>query len=111
VTRMNTLAAVAFAFAAGVASLNASAANIDPANYGVAAQASAGARVVDITPGTRYINVTDGDTVTFNVGGQQFTWTFRVNHGEGVVALSAILPKELDAHGVMVYVGPDPSYR
>lgn len=110
-TRMKTLAIVAFAFAAGVSSLNASADNIDSANYGAAAQASRTARVLDITPGTRHVNVIDGETVTFNVDGQPFTWTFRMNHGEGVVALAAILPKELDAHGVMVYVGPDLNYR
>jgi hypothetical protein len=109
--RMKTLAILAFALTAGVSSLNAGAENIDPANYGVAAQASRAARVVDITPGTRHVNVIDGETVTFNLDGQQFTWTFHVNHGEGVVALAAIVPKALDAHGVMVYVGPDLSYR
>jgi hypothetical protein len=67
--------------------------------------------VVDITPGMKYVNVINGQTVSFNLGGQQFTWTFQLYQQEGAVALSAILPKELRADDVTVYVAPDPTYR
>lgn len=104
-----TLAALVFATSA--LSLHAHAGNVDPSTYGMSAPESTAARVVDITATTRHVAVTDGETITFKVDGQRFTWTFRMYHNEGVVALAAILPQALDARGVMVYVSPDPSYR
>jgi hypothetical protein len=69
------------------------------------------ARVVDIKPDTRWVNVTNGDTVTFNIDNQAFTWNFTVYHGEGALKLGSILPENLhaDKHAddVVVYVAPD----
>jgi plastocyanin len=102
---------VALAIAASVAGLNASAADSSPNAYGNNSPAGSAGRVVEITPATKYVNVTDGDTVTFKIDGRDFTWTFHVLHQEGVVQLSSILPQDLHADGVKVYVTPDLSYR
>ena len=102
---------IALVVAASAFALNVNAGEIHPNRYGTSAPASAAQRVVDITPGMKYVNVINGQTVSFNLGGQQFTWTFQLYQQEGAVALSAILPKELHADGVTVYVAPDPTYR
>lgn len=106
-----TLAAIAFATA--VFTLNAHAGIFDttPKVYGAAAPASAAERVVDINAQTRKIQVTNGETVTFNINGKQFTWKFDVYFGEGVVDLAFILPQDLHADGVKVYIAESPQFR
>jgi endonuclease YncB( thermonuclease family) len=104
-------ALIAVAIAASALTFNANAGGINPNTYGASAPASAAQRVVDVKPGMKYVNVVNGQTITFNVEGKPFTWTFQLYQQEGVVALSAILPKELHADGVTVYVAPDPTYR
>jgi hypothetical protein len=108
-TRKQTL--IALAIAASAWTLNAQAGAADLKVYGMAVPSAAGARVVDITPDTRYVRVINGETITFNIGGQRYTWVFRLYQQEGALDLSAILPKELHADGVTVYVTPDPTYR
>jgi endonuclease YncB( thermonuclease family) len=105
------LIALALAASALSLSLSANAGAVTPATYGASAPANAAQRVVDIKPGMKYVNVVNGQTITFNVEGKPFTWTFQLFQQEGAVALSAILPKELHADGVTVYVAPDPTYR
>jgi hypothetical protein len=102
---------IAFAIAASALSLNATAADLGPKIYGMAAPATTAARSIAITPDTRFVNVINGETITFRINGQTFTWTFQLYQQEGALALSAILPKELHADGVTVYVAPDSSYR
>jgi hypothetical protein len=115
----------ALALAASALTLNASAADDSAKYYGNQVPASRGtqvveikgnsdARVVDIKQDTRWVNVTNGDTVTFNVDNQAFTWNFSLYHGEGAVRLGSIMPEDLhaDAHAekVVVYVAPDLDY-
>jgi len=104
---------IAMAIAASALTLNtaAHAGDVNPTMYGASAPASAAQRVVEIKPGMKYVNVVNGQTITFNVDGKPFTWTFQLYQQEGAVALSAILPAELHADGVTVYVAPDPTYR
>lgn len=116
---------LAFTLAAGAFSLDAGAADNNAGYYGaqvpasgstnvVEIRGSSNARVVDIKPDTRWVNVTNGDTVTFNVDNQAFTWNFSLYHGEGAVKLGSIMPADLhaDAHAekVVVYVAPDLDY-
>jgi hypothetical protein len=97
------------AIAAAVFALNAGAA--DAQLYGKPAPASAAQRKIEIKPDSKNIRVTNGETVTFSIDGKPFTWTFQLYQQEGVVALAAILPQELHADGVKVYVDADPTYR
>jgi hypothetical protein len=106
---MHTL--LGFVFAASAFTLNVHAADIDSGFYGTPASEQSAGRVIEITPATRHVNVTEGETVTFRIGDQQFTWTFHMLHQEGALSLSAILPRGLRAEGVMVYVAADTSYR
>jgi hypothetical protein len=107
----HTKTLIAIAIAASALTLNAHAGDVNPTMYGAIAPASAAQRVVDIKPGMKYVNVVNGQTITFNVDGKPFTWTFQLYQQEGAVALSAILPSGLHADGVTVYVAPDPTYR
>lgn len=106
-----TTTLLGLALAASAFGLNAGAADINPKLYGNEASASGANRVVEITPATKYVNVIDGDTVKFKIEGREFTWTFDLYHQEGVVELSSILPKDMRAGDVKVYVASDPSYR
>ncbi|NGZ83140.1 CzcE family metal-binding protein [Duganella aceris] len=106
-----TQALIALAVAASGFALNADAAALNPKIYGASAPASAAQQVVEVKPGMKYVNVVNGQTVTFNVEGQAFTWNFQMYQQEGALPLAAILPKELHADGVTVYVAADPTYR
>jgi len=97
------------AIAATVFALNAGAA--DAQQYGKPAPASAAQRKIEIKPGGNDPANLRVQIVTFNIDGKPFTWTFQLYQQEGVVALTAILPQELHADGVKVYVGADPTYR
>ncbi|GAB3254426.1 CzcE family metal-binding protein [Chitinimonas naiadis] len=64
---------------------------------------------VEINPQTRWINVTNDQTITIRQGGSVFSWHVDVLHGEGVVALGAIAPAGFDAGEVRIYVAPNPA--
>jgi hypothetical protein len=104
---------VAFAMAASALTMNVNAGIFDanPEIYGMVAPANTAQRTVDITADTKKVNVTNGETITFNINGTQFTWKFDLYHQEGVLELSTILPKDLHADGVTIYVAEDPMYR
>ncbi len=103
----------AFALAASAFAMNANAGVFDvtPKIYGAPATASAAQRIIEITPDTKSVQVTNGETVQFNINGAPFTWKFDLYHQEGVLDLATILPAELQATGVKVYVGESPEYR
>ena len=71
------------------------------APYGYAAS-SAAVREVNIDSGTKYLNVTRGETVTINAGGKSVTWKFDTrNRGATSFSLSKVIP---EAGSVTVYV-------
>ena len=76
---------------------------------GDAAPVSAATRTVVITPATKYVNVTGGETVNFVVGDKSFAWNF---DGPGLSAfnLERTAPANLIDHKVVVYVAPNPLY-
>lgn len=80
-----------------------------PSVYGTPAP-DADARTVVLEDGTRYVNVNDGETVRFVHGDKSFSWTFDTPERGAVVALDALAPRDVDVHGVTVYVAPDPLY-
>jgi hypothetical protein len=106
-----TLAAIALAAAAF--SSNAQAGFFDPTPkvYGAAAPASAAERTIDINAQTKSVSVINGETVTFNINGKQFTWKFDLYFQEGVVDLGFLFPGDLQANGVKVYVAENPQFR
>jgi hypothetical protein len=59
-------------------------------------------RTIQVTPGTRYINVDPNETVNLNVNGQVTTWRFD-GVDDSVVNLQDIVP---GAPSVQVYVAP-----
>jgi hypothetical protein len=103
----------AFALAASAFAMNAHAGVFDVTAkiYGAPATASAAQRTIDITPDTRKVLVTNGETIQFNVDGKPFTWKFDLYHQEGILDLATILPQDLQASGVKVYVAESPDYR
>lgn len=84
--------------------------HVNPA-FGSAVQAPAATRSVVISPSTKYVNVDQGDVVTFQIEGNAFTWQFDTLRPDASFDLSAIVPTGVNAHGVRVYVAPNPTYR
>jgi len=77
---------------------------------GMAVPASAAAHSVVITPDTRWVNVTGGDTVRFVAGGSEFGWDFHVSPLVQVFDLNRVAPPGLLGRPLPVYVDPDPNY-
>ena len=77
---------------------------------GMAAPPAAATRTVVITPATRWVNVTGGDTVRFVVDGREFAWNFSVGSTVAEFDLRRVAPPGLLDHPVPVYVDPDPYY-
>jgi hypothetical protein len=67
-------------------------------------------RVITITPATRWVNVTGGDTVRFIAGGHSFAWNFQVSPAVSVFDLQEIAPPGALPRPVLVYVEPNPLY-
>lgn len=70
-----------------------------------------GSRTITITPDTRWVNVTGGDTVRFVAGGRSFAWNFQVGSTVAVFDLKEIAPPGTLARPVLVYVAPNPVYN
>lgn len=68
-------------------------------------------RTVAITPDTKWVNVTGGETINFVVGDQSFAWSFNVARTVSSFALNQIAPPGLLGREVRVYVEPDPRYH
>lgn len=106
------------AFCIAAASLTASAQSSVPASvpasgarYGQLAPANATRKEIIVTPATKWVNVTDGETVRFVVGDQRFTWHVETYPNTTHFDLAAIAPRELDVGKVVVYVASNPLYR
>ncbi len=68
-------------------------------------------RDVAVDVSTRWVNVTNGQTVRFTVGGQRFTFVFDAWPSTDSVPLSAIAPKGVTVPDVRVYIAPNPLYQ
>jgi hypothetical protein len=79
-----------------------------PLDTGMLVTNTMGDRSLAIGADTRYVNVTNGETVTFKVDGASFTYTFNAWDTIGVVDLSAIAPKDVKVPQVRVYIAPNP---
>ncbi|HEV7616978.1 MAG TPA: CzcE family metal-binding protein [Burkholderiaceae bacterium] len=105
---MNFTLAAAFA----VMSLSAQAAAPDgsPSDYGAAAPAGATARVVKLAPSTKWINVTNGETVRFEAQGTSFSWHFDAFPNQTIVDLMRIAPAGFQDDGARLFIAPNPLY-
>lgn len=81
------------------------------ADYGSQAPATAAARTIVINSDTKWVNVENGETVQFSVGGQSFTWNVSTFPGATSFDLSKIAPAGVKLSNVRVYVASNPLYR
>ena len=77
---------------------------------GQAAAPQQAGRTVVIAPTTRYVNVTDGEVVTFLANGTTFTWNFDCPPGTSSFQLNRVAPAGVLDHTVTAYVAPNPEY-
>lgn len=74
------------------------------------APVSAATSTMVIGPETKWVNVTGGDTVRFNVGEKSFAWTFNVARGINAFDLRRVAPPGVLGQRIDAYVAPDPRY-
>jgi len=77
---------------------------------GQAAAPQQAGRIVFIAPTTRYVNVTDGEVVTFLANGTSFTWNFDCPPGTSSFRLNRVAPAGVLDHIVTAYVAPNREY-
>lgn len=63
-------------------------------------------RQIELRPGTRYVNVTAGETVRFKVGTKLFVCKFDDTLRHSNFDFSKIAPRGIDVKGVRVYCQP-----
>jgi len=68
-------------------------------------------RTIVVHDHTRHVNVTNGETVQFDVKGQRFAFAFNNWPNKDVVDLSVIAPDGVMTPNVRVYIAPDPMSR
>jgi hypothetical protein len=79
-----------------------------PLDAGMLVTNTIGDRSLAIGADTRYVNVVNGETVTFTVGGASFTYAFNAWETITSIDLSAIAPKDVKVPQVRVYIAPNP---
>ncbi|NYE62766.1 hypothetical protein FHW58_003985 [Duganella sp. 1224] len=104
---MKTLNHTLFALTIATATLGAAHA----ADFGQTVDQRFSQRTVNLDAGTRYVNVTDGETVDFVQNGKHFTFHFDTYPNVTEVDLKNIAPAGFDAGAVEVYVASNPLYR
>lgn len=82
-----------------------------PKDYGEPALLNATKKEIFISPDTKYVNVTDGETVIFVAGSQRFAWHFNTFPDTTHIGLASIAPPEFPAQNVTVYIAANPLYR
>jgi hypothetical protein len=106
----NAAAAIACCFAlTGVA--HAAGHTGTAADFGSAAPANFAMRTIDIQPDTKWINVTNGETVQLNVNGHAVVWHFETFPNDNSFDLAKIAPADFKEGAVRAYVASNPLYR
>lgn len=80
------------------------------ADFGAAVSGNASHRTITVKPDTKWINVTNGETVTIAAGGKAFSWHVDTFPNRHVFDLAKIAPQDDQAPNVRVYVEPNPLY-
>lgn len=81
------------------------------AAYGVAAPDHSAGRTIEIKAGTRWVNVTNGETVTFVTEGRRFTFHFQTYPYAQIVDLATLAPEGMAVAPVRVYVAESTESR
>ncbi|OWW19686.1 CzcE family metal-binding protein [Noviherbaspirillum denitrificans] len=74
------------------------------------APVEAATQTIVISPQTKWVNVTGGDIVRFDVGDKSFAWAFNVGTGISRFDLSRVAPPGVLGRTLYVYMAPDPRY-
>jgi hypothetical protein len=109
---MLNLPRTAFLIASAALALGAHAAGPtgNATDFGAPVASSAAERTITVKPTTKYIHVTDGETVKFAVDGKEFSWHFSSWPSASQIALEKLAPKDTVASNVTVYVARNPTY-
>jgi hypothetical protein len=83
----------------------------NPMDFGRVVMSDTADRDVAVDASTRWVNVTNGQTVRFTVGGRTFTFAFDAWPSADSVPLSAIAPKGVTVPDVRVYIAANPLYQ
>jgi len=75
---------------------------------GTAVPVSMATRTITIRPDTRYVNVTGGEVIHFDVGSKTFAWNF--NGQRNSFDLARVAPESVLDRPVTAYVAPNPLY-
>lgn len=102
-----TLFALAIALSTGA---NAAVPTGGARDYGQPVASAQAARSIDVTPATKYVNVTNGETVSFNINGQTFSWYVSTYPGVHQFRLKDIAPGALGIGDIRVFVSANPLY-
>lgn len=70
------------------------------------ASPSAADYTIVIHPDTRYVNVKEGDVVSFVAGGKTFAWNFDTHENAWALDLAQVAPPGLLDHPVTAYISP-----
>lgn len=79
-------------------------------DYGALAAPAAASKTIRITPATRWVNVDNGDTITFDDGKVRFTWHFSTFAELRHFDFAAIAPAAMTNKRVTVYLSRNPLY-
>ncbi len=105
---MNTFQSISALVLVLTVSLTATAAPVasvtSSSDYGSVVHEASAVRKIVITPGTKWVNVTNGETVTFVVDGRSFTYSFHTYQYTNLLPMAAIAPADLNIGGIRVYV-------
>lgn len=82
-----------------------------PDLLGAPAPDTAAERTIKIAPDTRYVNVTGGEVVQFDVGGKTFTWHFDGPESVWAFDLNEVAPPGVLDHVVTANISTNPLYR
>ena len=79
-------------------------------SYGMPATGDYADRTIEIQPGMRHVNVSNGETVRFVIGAQRFNYTFNALGNVSALQLPEIAPAGLAVPDVRIYLAPNPLY-
>lgn len=72
---------------------------------------AAATRTITITPGTKYVNVEEGEIVKFEAGGKSFAWNFDTAENVMSFDLNRVAPPGMLGQKVTAIISPSPTYQ